>query len=416
MSDVSIAPPPAAPSSTPAAPATPAPASNEAVINQNPVNAPAPLGSQAPEKPAGDNDRGKARPEHRRESIKRAFDKANADDKPKTAKRGMGDNNPPEAMEREKPKVLPQHREQGRFARSPDGQTGMPMGTPGHAQPAQPGQQPGQPARQLPEGTPYRDPPQRMSERGKAEWAAAPESVRGEVHRMQQEFEGAYRKYRGDSAEMDTIRNFHQMAAQQGTTLQKALTNYVGMEQKLRSDLVGGLDVIVNNLNLRTADGRKITLPDVAYHILNQTPDQHKMVQTQNSQQAMSQQIGQLHQIVGTLAQNVQQMHHKEVFKDTRSGVDQFADTHPGFDELGDLIQQEVELGFDLETAYQRAYRLRPPQAAQTRSTPAQTRSNKSISGAPSGGPSNGQPRKSDIKIGRRDAISNAFKRVNGSV
>jgi hypothetical protein len=189
------------------------------------------------------------------------------------------------------------------------------------------------------------------------------------------------------------------------------------MEQKLRSDLVGGLDVIVNNLNLTTRDGHKIGLRDVAYHILNQTPDQHKMVQAQNGQQAQSQQIGQLHQMVASLAQNVQQMHHEKVFTNTRSAVDQFADAHPGFDELGDLIEQEVQLGFDLETAYQRAYRLRPPQAAQTRTgTPAQTRSNKSISGAPSGGPSNGQPRKSDIKIGRRDAIQNAMKRVNGSV
>jgi hypothetical protein len=411
MSDVGISQP------TPT-PSTPAPASNEVVINQNPTNTPAPLGSQAPEKPPGEVDRGHGKADNRREAIKRAFDKANTDDKPKTAKRGMGDNNPPEAMEKEdgkeksKPQVLQQHREQGRFARPPGaGQQPGEQRAPGQAQ------QPGQPARQLPEGAPYRDPPQRMSERGKAEWAAAPESVRGEVHRMQQEFEGAYRKYRGDHDEMNTIRNFHQMAAQQGTTLQRALTNYVGMEQKLRSDLVGGLDVIVNNLNLTTRDGHKIGLRDVAYHILNQSPDQHKMVQAQNGQQAQSQQIGQLHQMVASLAQNVQQMHHEKVFTHTRSAVDQFADAHPGFDELGDLIEQEVQLGFDLETAYQRAYRLRPPQAAQTRTgTPAQTRSNKSISGAPSGGPSNGQPRKSDIKIGRRDAIQNAMKRVNGSV
>ena len=81
---------------------------------------------------------------------------------------------------------------------------------------------------------------------------------------MAKEFDGAYQKLRGDHDTMNTIRHFHEMATQHGTTLDKALTNYVSMEQKLRTDLVGGLDVIVNNLNLRTSDGRKITLPDVA--------------------------------------------------------------------------------------------------------------------------------------------------------
>lgn len=355
----------------------------------------------------------------RRESIKKAFDKANVDtgDKKPAARRGMGDNNPPEAMQKDLDLKKPpqqqgeRYREGGRFARQPDQQAGQ-----------QPGQQQDQPQQQykpLPEGTPYRDPLPRFSERAKADWAGAPESVRSDVYRMAQEFDGAYRKYRGDHDEMNTIRNFSQMAQQHGTSLQKALTNYVGMEQKLRTDVVGGLDVIVNNLNLRTQDGRKIGLRDVAYHILNQSPDQHRIVQSQNAQQAQSHQIGQLHQMVASLAQNVQQMHHREQFTHTRSAVDVFADSHPRFDELGDLIEGELKLGFDLEAAYRRAELLRPgtARAAQTRNTPAQTRSNKSISGAPDGGPSNGPaPRKNDKPIGRRDAIKRAIDRVNGGV
>ena len=54
------------------------------------------------------------------------------------------------------------------------------------------------------------------------------------------------------------------MARSQGTSLPAALNNYIGIEHKLRSDPIGGLDVIVNNLNLRTSDGRRITLADVA--------------------------------------------------------------------------------------------------------------------------------------------------------
>ena len=60
---------------------------------------------------------------------------------------------------------------------------------------------------------------------------------------------------------------------------------------------------------------------------------------------------------------------------------------HPRFDELADLIKAELDLGFPLDVAYQRADRLRPPMhtAAQTRTQSAQTRKT-SISGAPDGG------------------------------
>lgn len=417
MSDTNIAPP--APASAPSAPA---PATSEVVIDQNPSSAPKPVGPQAPDAPVGDLEGGKGRPPSRREAIQKAFERANVEEQPeqkKAVKRGMGDNNPPEAMEKEKgekpeAKKPERYREGGRFAKAPD------QAEAGRAPSRQP--QDGadrKPSSPLSENAPYREPPPRFSERGKQEWASAPEGVRGEVYRMAKEFEGAYRQYRGDHEEMNTIRHFHQMATQHGTTLARALNNYVSMEQKLRQDVVGGLDVIVNNLNLRTSDGQKLNLRDVAYHILQQNPEQHRLIQQGNAQQAQTHQIGQLHQIVQSLAQNVQAMQTEKVFGQTRSAVDQFADTHPRFDELGDLIEQELKFGFDLETAYLRAERLRPAsgRAAQTRSnTPAQTRSDKSISGAPDAGPSDGQRRKSDKPIGRREAISNAIKRVNGSV
>lgn len=427
MSDVAIAPPPAAPASPAPAPA------GEAVINQNPVGSPQPVGSQAPDRPVADQEQ-KNRPESRRESIQRAFDKARAAEadpkKPAPARPKQVDPNKAKldakAGEPELDLRKPaRHREQGRFAKAPDAGADPALqqqGQPGAQQQGEPGapQQPVRQAPPLPETAPYREPPPRMSDHARAEWAAAPESVRGEVYRMAQEFEGAYRKYRGDHDEMETIRPFHELATKHGTTLQRALHNYVGMEQKLRENPVAGLDQIVSNLNLRTSDGHKLTFRDVAYHVLSQSPEQLNQVQTKNAASAQSQQIGQLHQMVGTLAQTVQQMHYEKQFGQTRSAVDQFADSHPRFDELGDLIEQELRYGFSLEEAYQRADRLRPSsgnaRAAQTRNPTAQTRSDKSISGAPDSGPSTGpSPRRKDDKpVGRREAIQNAIRRVNG--
>jgi hypothetical protein len=109
-------------------------------------------------------------------------------------------------------------------------------------------------------------------------------------------------------------------------------------------------------------------------------------------------------------------MHTQQQFTYTRSAVDQFAETHPRFDELGTLIEAELKFGFDLETAYRRAELLRPTPAAQTRAPPAQTRTaDKSISGSPDVAPSNGASR-SQKPVGRREAIGNAIRRVNGGL
>ena len=409
MSDTYTA-PPAAP---------PAPASNEVPINPNPTVTPSPIGPQAPDKPVENVEGGKARPESRREAIQRAFDKAQKDKpKPTEAKAKIGHNQPPEETEKLDLKQPPKrelYREGGKFARPPEQpQAAAPAGD--HAAP-DPAQRKPPPA--LPETAPYREPPPRFSETGKSDWAAAPESVRGDVHRMLGEIDGAYRKYRGDHETMNSIRHFHEMATQHGTTLDRALNNYVSMENKLRNDVVGGLDVIVNNLNLRTPDGQKIGLRDVAYHILNQSPDQQRITQTNNATQAAQHQIGALHQEVTGLKNALHQMHTQQQFVHTRSAVDQFADQHPRFDELGDLIEQELQFGFDLHTAYQRAERLRPSptHAAQTRtSAPAQTRPSKSISGAPDSSPSDGQRRGNGKQVGRRDAIQDAIRRVNGGL
>ena len=418
MSDISGAQPPVSP-----------PSVSETPIDQNPVSAPNPIGPQAPPAPEKSGDKPAGRPESRRESIQKAFDRANKrnEEAPQRAKPGKGHNQPPEetpdeALDLKQPPKREVYREGGKFARAPEtGQPGQP-GQPGR--PGQPGQQPGQPGQRrqvtpLPETAPYREPPPRMAEHAKAEWAAAPETVRGEVVRMQKEFDGAYRTLKGDHDTMNSIRHFHDMAREHGTTLDRALTNYVSMEQKLRQDLVGGLDVIVNNLNLRTSEGQKIGLRDVAYHILNMSPDQQRITQSQNAQTAASHQIGALHQEVTGLKQALSQMHNQQQFSYTRSAVDQFADMpgHERFDELGDLIEAELNVGYDLPTAYRRAELLRPrTQAAQTRNPSAQTRpEDKSISGAPASGPSDGQRRESK-KVGRRDAIAGAFRHVNGGV
>ena len=413
MSDTTIV-----PDSTPVN--TPAPASNEVVIDQNPHSAPHPVGSQAPEK-VQIKDTGA---EGRRNSIQKAFDRANDRSlgkqpvaerpKAKPAEAKMGHNEPPEETERLDLKKRPSDQprgNRGQFAPRSD-----PAGAQASESAAE--QSPKPQGRTLPAHEPYAAPPPRMAEHAKADWASTPEKVRGEVYRMHEEFNKAYEAYRGDHEAMQPIRHYHQMAQQHGTTLDRALSNYVSMEQKLRSDVVGGLDIIVNNLGMKDANGNPISLRDVAYHILSQTPEQEKLVQQSNQSNALGYQIGQLSQMVQSLAQNQQHMQYREQFTHTRSAVDQYADSHPRFDELGDLIENELKLGFDLDTAYRRAELLRPAaHAPQTRNPSPQTRTaDRSISGSPDAGPSNGTSRRSKEPVDRRTSIQNAIRRVNGAL
>jgi hypothetical protein len=424
MTDTTNAPPAAAPE--------PAPQAQEVPINQNPTNQPNPLGSQAPDKPVGDLKGSEHRPQSRREAIQAAFDRASnppPKSKPAEAKAAKeakpadakpGHNQPPEQTPQEgidlkrRPSDQPRS-EKGTFAprqavkddRSPD-----PQQSPEGVRAAQR-------ANPLPDHAPFREPPPRFSEPGKQEWAAAPESVRADVYRMHREYQGAYEQYRGAAEAFRPIARFHQMAQQYGTTLEQALTNYTGIETKLRADPVAGLDNIVHNLGLTDPEtGRRITLRDIAYHVLSQSPEALKVMQQGNQQTAAQHQIGALHREVTGLKQHLQQMHAAQQFSYTRSQVDQFASQHPRFDELGPLIEQELKLGFDIDTAYRRAELLAPAtQAAQTRTASAQTRNiDRSISGAPDAGPSNGTSRPKGPPPSRRDAIQNAIRRVNGSM
>jgi len=432
MSDVGVAP----------APAAPAPVASEVPVNPNPVNIPTPLGPQAPEKPVGPDFKGSEhRTESRRESIQKAFQRAEERTKPEPAKARMGHNQPPEPMEKE----APQKKERPPaidLKKRPDDQPpkdDRPRAEHGHFAPREAPAQDNAALRQapqpqlkgrhaaLPQHAPYRDPPQRMDDAGKAEWAATPEPVRANMHRMHNEFAQAYQTYRADHEEMNTIRNYQKMAREHGTSLQRALDNYTGMETKLRNDVVGGLDLIISNLNLHTPQGQKLTLEDVCWHVVNQTPEQRQLIQSKNRAMAQSHQLQQAAERIAALENNQKQMQYVARFHQTRGAVDQFAASHPRLDELADLIESEINVGYDLDTAYRRAELLRPAtpaaqtrtngtQAAQTRTQTAQTRNDRSIYGAPDGGDpsSNGSRRRGNKPPERREAIANAMRRVNG--
>src|SRR5262249_49028539 len=156
---------------------------------------------------------------------------------------------------------------------------------------------------------------------------------------------------RADRDVMNSIRPYHQLAQSHGTTLARALDNYWGMEQYLRGAPLPALERLVYNMNLRTQDNRQITFRDLAWHYINQTPEQLQAAQTQTAQVAQSHQIAQIRHQQAALAQNQARAQYQLGFAHTRREVDRFAETHPRLDELIPAIKRELMFGFDLPTA-----------------------------------------------------------------
>ena len=416
MSDVTVAPAATPAASTGAAAPTPAAPQHQVPINQNPTGTPNPVPQQAP--PAED----KPRPETRREGIQRAINKHRTEHPvaPREAKKG--DNNPPEETPDEKFDLkkrpsdqaarLDQPRDRGRFApkTAPDGVPGVAAGQ----QAARPGTQAAPQPYVPPPGAPaHHHPLPRMSPRAAAAWDKVPDEVRADAHRMYREIDQAFRKYKGAHDVMATIAPYEKMAREQGTTLARVLENHVGIEDKLRSDPIGGLEVIVHNLNLQTPDGQKLTFRDLAWHHLNQTPEQQQLITQRNEAQATRLQLEQMRREQQALVNEMRRAQYVQHFQTTRGAVDQYAGTRPRFDELGPLIHREIQLGFSLDEAYRRAELLAgSPTAAQTRAqTPAQTRTpDRSISGAPSGGLNGANGARTGKPVSRKDALERAFR------
>ena len=124
--------------------------------------------------------------------------------KPEAARPRSAHNQPPEPIDREKPTIDLKKRPDDQPKHKAT-QADQPRAEHGHFAPREqqvrkrlPGKmrQLRQPHARLPDDTPYREPPPRLHERAKADWHATPESVRGDIHRAQSEFQQAYQKHK----------------------------------------------------------------------------------------------------------------------------------------------------------------------------------------------------------------------------
>lgn len=416
MSDASFADasPAPAPASSPA-PADQAPGSHDGDPSDPPVDTPKPIDSKVPTKDAPAKDPSTAR----RDALKKAAETVNKKEaQPKTTGKepATSENTPkdkPEGADLKKDPAkqnpadrIPTTPDQKPVARAEDGKFAK---TP---------EQIAAEKADL-EANPHKAAPKRFVPAAAADWGKTPEAIQKEVHRAISNLEQGYEKHREKATKYDTIAEFDELATKSGTDMRTAMTNYVGIERKLRDDVFGGLEQIVHNLGLRKQDGTRVTFSDIAAAHLRQPPQQQQGRQEQTIAQLRGE-IAELKRGFGDVTKKIETRESEAIL----SEVDKFAAAHPRFDELADDIQLllDTKKAKTLEEAYALAERINPAgdgsgaaHAPSNTATPAPAappvnpNGQKQISGAPATGhdPGKAEP-SSTIRESLQKALSKA--------
>lgn len=345
-----------------------------AVINEDAPAFNSPLGSQIPPD-AQAKPEVPAKPASLDDSIDRAIAKSAEKQAAKETAKAPEPKADAKADAKAEPKEAPVRAQDGKFApKQPDAAPAAAKDTPKPAEAAKP-------------SFTASDAPSRFSEDAKKEWATAPESVRRETERAIKELTDGFQKYKQSAERDQTLNEFHEMAKASGKDLPGVVREYVNMENKLRQDPIGGLDMICQRMGL--------SLRDVAAHVMGQKPEEQASQQDAVIRE-LRQELAAIKQQVGGVTQTIEQQREQA----TLTEINKFASDHPRFEELADDIAFFMKSGRakDLPEAYDLAERLNPaPASAAKDTTPAASsaapepavhpdKGQKSINGAPSAG------------------------------
>ena len=379
----------------------PAPAAPVAAPITEPVSAPNPLGTQTP--PAVEPPEPKVEEVAKtpREALQKAMEKVKAGQEdvkaePKPVKEPVAAKAEPQKPA-EPVKAAAERAPDGKFA--PKAVEGQPVAeTPPAAKP-----EPGS----------IHEAPARFDAAAKAEWANAPESVKGAVHRTVREMEAGLEEHR---QRWEPIKRYDDMAKQYGTDLPAALDRYVAMDTMLSEDLAQGIDSII-----RDKTGNQMGLREFVGQLMGQQPDQS---QTQNDAtiHSLRQQITNLERQLGGVTSHIQTQTQRSIETDVSS----FAQDKADFEALSPKIVEHIRAGKDLPAAYEAAKTEMAELARSLGFVPAQTQplspaptaptlkpaGQKSISGAPSTGSDPASQRKDAPIPSIREALKRGMARA----
>jgi hypothetical protein len=237
-------------------------------------------------------------------------------------------------------------------------------------------------------------------------WGTVPAPVQAEVARRVSELEAGHARVRDQIA---PFQPFLDRAKATGSDPVQALHQYLSIEDKLRADPLGGIDMICRNMGT--------DIRSVAAHIMGQ-PAPEPNVEIQH----LRQEVTRLQQIERHF-QTHQQTEATKRQSDVEKTVTEFSASHPRLDELAPIITgflpsfQALPPAEALDAAYRLAEQVRPAPVTSTAvlqqdstPTPKVPQPNPKAHLAISGAPSSGSNPASRPKIQSLDAaISDAL-------
>lgn len=262
-------------------------------------------------------------------------------------------------------------------------------------------------------------PPDKFEASAKENWVSVPHVVRAEVDRVIKEYEGEAQYYRPIAERYSQIREYDELAAQNGVDLRQTLAEVKSLEDMMEANPLAALNQILLRSGPRKADGQPVSLFEMASHIVQMGPEGYQQAVTARPQQ-QRQTNPQIEQMSSELAQLKADLTRQTI-------VGPFAAQNPRFNEPDiqasiakilktDMVDKGLPPQERLAAAYDMAVRLNPsaddqadPVDEQEDATPRRVDGNggsRSIRGAPPSRSSKGSAKR---VMSRDDAITAAM-------
>lgn len=275
------------------------------------------------------------------------------------------------------------------------------------------------------EGRKHSEPPARFLPEARTKWANVPNEVKGEFHRVSQEYEAEIARHKQSNERYEAVRQYDDTARANGRELKDSLAKVVEIEQAIARNPIAGLDAVLREIGPRKADGSPLTLLEVAQHIVQNPQAYHQSAMQSQMQQPQQQQMQQPSREIEELRAEIQSIKAQSIAPTIESFISQHPDYHTLEDHIisilkSGVIEQIYGQGLAPEQRLSEAYRMaggRSPsrsdsEAVQQHSQPVQQArpvdpdGQKSIKGAPT----NGKSAEPDKRFkSNREALEAAF-------
>lgn len=211
------------------------------------------------------------------------------------------------------------------------------------------------------------NPPAKLLPDAREKWSNTPRPVQRDIENMVREYESDIERARKDNERYEALRQFDEVAKQNGRDLRESLLKINHIENQLQTNPIAGLNAILAEIGPRKPDGSPVSLYEVANYIVQQGQQGYQQTIAQAQRQ---QQVQQRDSEAERLRQENEALKAERVVSDIEARIiAPFKQAHPRFDELHDDIAFFLKSGripeglshLDrLEAAYAMAERLNP--------------------------------------------------------